>query len=61
MRFIVRERGFSVAKAFLGAALMGPAGLVVGAGGRSNLEHHCESCGKNWRLKNGQLIPGELH
>lgn len=41
------NKGFSVGKAAVGAALLGPVGLVGGALGKKKKAYYCGNCGFN--------------
>jgi hypothetical protein len=48
MNVLVGEKGFSASNAIVGAALMGPLGVLGGLSGAKNLEYYCSSCQKRW-------------
>jgi hypothetical protein len=45
-------KGFGLGKAVVGAAVLGPGGLLAGLHGRKNTELHCQACGKRWTPSN---------
>jgi hypothetical protein len=45
------EKGYSIAKAVTGAALLGPLGLLGGFSGATNMEYYCPSCQFRWSPK----------
>lgn len=47
---IVDNHSYSVAKGLIGAAIIGPVGVIAGIDGKNRISYHCTECGQNTGL-----------
>ena len=50
------KKGFGIGKAVVGAALIGPLGLVAGNIGAHKVQVTCLNCGKKFKLYRGSML-----